>query len=121
MVAGARTRIEYEPTFTVFGCSTVQPPKSYPQSYPRELKSRGTKADARIVGVATLKRAAVTNTLAREARGEGGGGLLAEIGRFVSGKLTGLASLYPHQLPVAAGTPKVPPGALLLGELDTPG
>ncbi|KVW93336.1 hypothetical protein [Thiobacillus denitrificans] len=55
----------------------------------------GAAEDFAPIGIATLKRAAVTNTLARETRAGRGGDLLAEIGRFVSGELTGLAgTLY---------------------------
>lgn len=47
----------------------------------------GKKDERPPVGSATLKRAAVLNTVARKARGDRGGELLAAVGRVVSGGL----------------------------------
>lgn len=47
----------------------------------------GEAQDFAPVGSATLKRAAILNTVAREARGGRGGELLAAVGRVVSGGL----------------------------------
>jgi len=57
------------------------------------------------IGIATLKRAAITNTLARETRAGRGGDVLAGIGRFVSRELTGLTGTL-YQPDGTAATPR---------------
>jgi len=75
-----------------------------------EGQGTGSPADVqsrRIIGSATLKRAATTNTFSRAARGERGGDLLAQIGRIVPGGLSGTplqGILYSRKTPDITAT-----------------